>query len=98
MTVRSEVESIVFKALESLNDELPEGSKVAASLDTALFGGESTVDSLSLVSVIIDVETEVGTQYDRPIALTDDRAMSRDPSPFDTVGTLVDYVVELLTE
>ena len=49
------------------------------------------------MSVIVDVETEVGASF-KPVALTDDRAMSRDPSPFTSVGALVAYIVELLSE
>ena len=98
MDVRDEVRAIIFEALVSLNEELPEGEQVAISEGTLLFGGESTIDSLSLVSVIVDVETAVSTKFGRPIALTDDRAMSREPSPFTSVRTLAEFVVELLSE
>lgn len=98
MHVEGEVRSIIFDALRSLNQELPEQEQVELSYDTLLFGGESTIDSLSLVSVIVDVETLVSTRFNRAIALTDDRAMTRDPSPFTSVRTLADYVVELLSE
>lgn len=98
MNVRDQVLEIIYEALASLNEELADDEKIAISEDTLLFGGESTIDSLSLVSVIVDVETAIGTQFDRPIALTDDRAMSREPSPFTSVRTLADFVVELLTE
>ena len=97
MSVETEVREIVFQALTALNEELPSDQQVPLSDATLLFGGESTIDSLSLVSVIVDVETEVGTKF-RPVALTDDRAMSRDPSPFTSVGALVSYIVELLSE
>ncbi|MCG5247845.1 hypothetical protein [Methylorubrum extorquens] len=98
MNVETEVRDIVFEALANLNDELPAGEKVDISYDTLLFGGESTIDSLSLVSVIVDVETALSTKFDRAVALTDDRAMSREPSPFTSARTLSDYVVELLGE
>ena len=98
MNFESEVRDIVFEALTNLNEELPEGNKVAVSYDTLLFGGDSTIDSLSLVSIIVDVETAASGRFDRTIALTDDRAMSRLPSPFTSVRTLTDYVVELLNE
>ena len=98
MEVRDAVRGIIFEALASLNDELPEGERVAIAEDTLLFGGESTIDSLSLVSVIVDVETAVSTRFGRSVALTDDRAMGREPSPFTSVRTLAEIVVELLSE
>lgn len=98
MELEDKVQKIIYEALANLNEELSDESKIALSYDTLLFGGESTIDSLSLVSVIIDVESGASAEFERQIALTDDRAMSRDPSPFTSVRTLADYVVELLRE
>ncbi len=98
MDRREEVLAIILSALESLNLELPEAERVKVGPTTPLFGPDATLDSLSLVSVIVDVETALTMRWDAPISLTDDRAMSREISPFDTVGTLTDYVLELLQE
>jgi acyl carrier protein len=95
---REQVLRIVFDALESLNQELDEAERVAIGPTTPLFGPDATLDSLSLVSVIVDVETALTVQWGAPISLTDDRAMSREISPFDDVGTLTDYILELLLE
>ena len=48
--------------------------------------------------MIVDVETALTMKWGLPVSLTDDRAMSREISPFDDVGTLTDYVLELLAE
>ena len=48
--------------------------------------------------MIVDVETALNVDYDLPISLTDDRAMTREVSPFDDVQTLKDYIVELVAE
>jgi acyl carrier protein len=98
MTDSKKVMDIIFDAITSLNAELPESEQIALSPDTLLFGGESTIDSLSLVSVIVDVETAVGMEFDQPISLTDDRAMMREISPFESVRNLNEYVIELLSE
>lgn len=98
MDRREEVLAIVLGALENLNAELDEADRMAIGPTTPLFGPEATLDSLSLVSVIVDVETALTMKWDAPISLTDDRAMSRAISPFDDVGTLTDYILELLQE
>lgn len=98
MDVESKVQAIVFGAIRNLNEEQPDDNQIVLDRSSVLFGNDSTVDSLALVSVIVDVETALGSEFDAPIALTDDRAMSREPSPFDTVGTLIDYITELLQE
>ena len=89
---------MILEALESLNQELDESARVAISPTTPLFGPSAQLDSLSLVSVIVDVETALTLRWEAPISLTDDRAMSREISPFDDVGTLTDYILELLRE
>ena len=95
---RDEVLGIVFEALENLNQELDEGAQIVIGPTTPLFGSDAALDSLSLVSVIVDVETALTVKWNAPISLTDDRAMSREISPFDDVRTLTDYILELLLE
>lgn len=86
---------IILSALENLNAELGPERAVPVRSDTALFGMTASIDSLSLVSLIVDVETALSAEYGYDISLTDDRAMSRPVSPFTTVATLTDYVMEL---
>lgn len=92
MDTKATVTQIVLDALTSLNKELPEDQKVPVTINTALFGTEAALDSLSLVSVIVDVEEGVSDQFSKHIALTDDEAMSQPTSPFSNVTTLVDYI------
>ena len=65
---------------------------------TRLFGPDSLLDSLSLVSLIIDVEQKIGDRYGINMAIADERAMSREKSPFRTIGTLAEYVQFLVEE
>lgn len=92
------VEELILRALSELNEERPEAERVELSLDTALFGPDAAIDSLSLVSLIVDVETALNIDHDLPISLTDDRAMTREVSPFDSVRALRDYILELAAE
>jgi acyl carrier protein len=61
-----------------------------------LFGSDVRLDSLDLVSVITDLEEALSDQLDYFLSLTDDAALSREISPFDTIGTLLDYCEELI--
>lgn len=90
-----EAQSLIFDALRAVNEELDTDGQIPLSPQTALFGIDAAIDSLGLVSLIVDVETAVSERLGRQITLTDDRAMSRDVMPFATVGTLSKYVVEL---
>jgi|SRR5476649_538165 len=98
MLTRDGVLEIIFHALNNLNDEMGPDDKFDVTPTTKLFGADATLDSLALVSVIVDVEGDVSSALDRSISLTDDRAMSQKISPFDDVQTLLNYIMELVNE
>jgi acyl carrier protein len=95
---RQEILDIVINQLEELNETLPESDRFDINEKTILFGSNSNIDSLSLVSVIVDLEGVLASDYDFDISLTDDRAMTREISPFDNVASLVDYIEEIVNE
>ena len=94
----SQIEELILAALNDVNEEQPEDERIEVGPHTPLFGPDAQIDSLALVSVIVDVETALNVDHDLPISLTDDRAMTREISPFDDVQTLKDYIVELVAE
>ncbi len=99
MTLNIEiVEGIIFKGLNALNDDLDADKKIKVCSTTPLFGVKAEIDSLSLVSLIVDIETELNSDFNMSISLTDDRAMTRAQSPFESVETLRDYILELAQE
>ncbi|WP_340646700.1 hypothetical protein [Phenylobacterium sp.] len=98
MAGEDQVLAIVLRALENLNAELEDGQQVPVMSTTPLFGADAELDSLALVSVIVDVEAGLAEVFGRPFGLMDDQAMEREISPFTSVQTLVDYIGELLAQ
>lgn len=98
MLNKEAVQDIILEALNSINAERSPDEQLVPALDTRLFGADAELDSLALVSLIVDVETALSDATGRDISLTDDRAMSRPVSPFTDVGTLTAYILELLSE
>lgn len=66
--------------------------------DTVLFGPNGYVDSLGLVTLVAAVEREIEDRFDAFVILADERAMSREKSPFRTVGALAEYAAERIQE
>ena len=95
---RSAILEIVLKQVNSLVDTLPDDQKFAVSESVVLFGKNSNIDSLSLVSLIVDMEAYFLDEHNLEISLTDDRAMTREISPFNTVASLTDYLNEIINE
>jgi len=95
---RTSIKNIIIKSLASLDSVDDQAQTEIASLDESfsLFGSDARLDSLDLVSVITDLEEALSDQLDYFLSLTDDAALSREISPFDTIGTLLDYCEELI--
>ncbi len=98
MLKKDAVQEIILQALKNINDERGTDEQIQIDFDTRLFGTDAVLDSLSLVSVIVDVEAAVSEASGRDISLTNDRAMSQAVSPFTDVSTLTDYILLLLSE
>jgi acyl carrier protein len=98
MLNKDAVHAIIFQALKNVNDERGQDEQLDISPDTILFGTDAVLDSLSLVSVIVDVEAAISDAISREISLTDDRAMGQLISPFTAVSTLTAYILLLLSE
>lgn len=95
---KQEITSIVINQVEQLNETFPDTQKIIVDENTVLFGNGSSIDSLSLVSVIVDLEMLFSDEHGFDISLTDDRAMTREISPFDSVASLVDFIFEIINE
>jgi acyl carrier protein len=95
---KKQIHNIVVNKVNELIDTLPEEQKFEVSDNTVLFGNGSAIDSLSLVSLIVDLEGEFSSEHGHDISLTDDNAMTRKISPFSSITNLVDYISELTTK
>ena len=98
MLKKDVIQAIILQALENINEERGPDEQLNIDLNTRLFGADAVLDSLSLVSVIVDVESAVSEQAGHEISLTDDRAMSQEISPFSDVNSLAAYIELLISE
>lgn len=94
---RQVVVNLILAALQdvlaSMADEV-----VTPDENTRLIGRSAVLDSMGLVTLIVEVEQRLEADHDLVVVLADDRAMSQTRSPFLSVGTLADYVMQLAAE
>jgi acyl carrier protein len=90
--------SLVVSSLEDVlamgNDTQPEPAELGD--DTRLIGRNGILDSMGLVTLIVDVEQRLEEKYDVVVVLADERAMSQRQSPFRSVDSLAGYICQLL--
>jgi len=97
----NELKKIVISSLQDILSEQDENGEIPVAdfnESTYLIGRRSFLDSLTLVSVIVDIEQKVNDEYGVSISIADERAMSQEKSPFRTIGTLAEYVKLLIKE
>ena len=98
---RKELSGLVIGSItDIISENLKESETELATLSdsTRLIGREGVLDSLGLVSAIVDIEQKLSDDYAIEVTIADERAMSQEKSPFRTVGTLVEYISLLIKE
>jgi acyl carrier protein len=88
-----EVQDLVLRAIETANVARMPDAQLTVSPEAALFGPGSALDSLGLVSLLIDIEDALH-DHGINVMLSDARAMSQKRSPFRSVAALVAFIQE----
>lgn len=95
MTESKNIQNIIFNALINLADELENEELKNPNANTKIYGIDGNLDSLALVSLIADLESELSDKLNINVVLADEKAMSMRNSPFRDVSTLTDYIHNL---
>jgi len=96
--MKEKIIKAVYSSIEEINKTTNQENPLSIGLTTKLFGGDSELDSLGLISLIVAVEQRVSEDLNISVTLADDRALSQEVSPFSSVQTLVDYIIVLANE
>jgi acyl carrier protein len=62
--------------------------------NTRLIGSSSPFDSSDLIQIIVEIEENINHEFGVDLTLTDEKAMSRTTSPFISVGSLINFIIE----
>jgi acyl carrier protein len=93
MPERERIEKAVFDAIDEMNAQLPKGIVIEKASEAPLYGKNGTLESLDFVSFIVEVESKIQEEFGvKDFALTDENLLSKETSPFSTVGTLIDHL------
>ena len=98
MIERTAALNIVYASLQEVFAQTGLDVPPALSEETVLVGKDAVLDSLGVVSLIVEVEQRVEGEHGASVTLANDKAMSQRNSPFRTVGSLADHVERLLLE
>ena len=89
-----EIEALVLESVQLLAEDFELDALKAPDSESKLYGEGGALDSMALVNLIADIEDAVAEKYGVPIALADGKAMSAKNSPYRSVASLAEAVVE----
>ncbi len=92
------IRELVQSCLIDLLRDRDARSGTVISPDTRLIGPGGVLDSLGLVTLIVELEDRLFSDHGVSVTLADDRAMSQERSPFLTVDTLSRYIAVVLVD
>ncbi|HEY0322622.1 MAG TPA: hypothetical protein VGC66_16835 [Pyrinomonadaceae bacterium] len=96
MSKRERIVSAVYSAVDDLNSQLPSGVAIEKSPDAPLYGKSGKLESLDFVTFIMEVEEKVRAEFGVDVMITDENLLSKEKSPFSTLGTLAEYLEGVL--
>jgi len=96
--MNNKIFEIVIATINEFNEESDNKIDISNGRESELFGGNSEVDSLELVNLIVEIEENISDKFNKNITITSEKAMSRNTSPFINIGTITDYIEEILNE
>lgn len=96
--MKEKIEQLVIECVKEANEEIENPALENPNLDTPVYGANGNFNSLSLVSLLADIESAVDDEFDQTIIIADERAMSMKISPFRSIRSLSAYVEKLIQE
>jgi acyl carrier protein len=90
-----EIQAVILDAIAIVNQSRVPDEQLEAAPDAPIFGDGSRLDSLGLVSLLIEIEDQLAARG-WEVSLSDERAMSQRRSPFRNVPGLVAYIQALV--
>tara|TARA_B100002051_G_C16640855_1_gene588538 strand:+ start:337 stop:636 length:300 start_codon:yes stop_codon:yes gene_type:complete len=98
MIMNDNINKIIVDTINEFNKDLDEKSKISTNPKKKLYGEQSNLDSLGLVSFIVGLEQNIEEAFNTTISLADEKAMSQKNNPYESIQNLKNYIQKLLSE
>lgn len=87
-----EIKSILIAAIKDQDQYLDRPVDFSDGDHALLYTDDGPLDSLSLVTIIADVETKLLEVYGKKVQLANERDLSTQDSPFRTLGQMISFI------
>ena len=87
---------IIYLCVDEINDDLETDGKLEKNELEEIFSADSKLDSMGLVNFVVSIEEKIQEHFNLNVTLADDKAMSQSRSPFRTIGSLAEYIENIV--
>lgn len=98
LAVDKEILALVYAAIDEVDPVTSSGAPLEKSPSARLLGGDSGVDSLNFVTLMVAVEEQIQKKLGKSVVLVDEDNVAAEENPFLTIGTLAEYVQRVLNK
>jgi D-alanine--poly(phosphoribitol) ligase subunit 2 len=93
MTASTEkISELLYSCIDSANRMLPSDAKLIKSPDTVLVGDNGVLDSLGLITLLVDLEDALRTKLGVECPLIEDDLLADVQGPYRSVATLTEWI------
>ena len=89
---------ILYDCIDEVNEQLAEEQQLRKCSQTRLLDDGASLDSLGFVNFVVLVEDKCESRFGVSLSLTDRSARSEQANPFETVGTLAEFIGRMLAD
>lgn len=94
MADKNTIMALIYDVADETNEVLQQEKKIVKDPATPLLARGSVIDSLTFVNFITAVEAALDDELGIHVSLTDEKAMSQQHSPFRSLDSLAEYILE----
>ena len=83
---------LIFAAITEVNIQQPPEYQLKLNKDEFLISDKSCIDSLGLITLLINIEEKVSNKFKKNLNLLDEKYISEENTPFKTLGSLASWL------
>ena len=83
---------LIFAAIKEVNMQQPPEYQLKLNKDEFLISDKSCIDSLGLITLLINIEEKISNKFKKNLNLLDEKLISEENTPFKTLGSLASWL------
>ena len=93
LQTRNQISALLEDAISEQNLYLDEPVDLSQGEEALLYGEKGNLDSLSLITIIADIERKVESEFGIRVKLANEQDLTLADSRFSTLGKMTDFIV-----